>query len=135
MPDSWKYAHVLQFPQSDLCMCGHTEAHHHNRHGYCSSCLMGGDEKPVDIADDPSDDVYGALFPDSRPFMYGRCEKFHRWTPQRVKAFWAIANITIGLEAGVEQAILDDFSPDPHNWDMWTRGYWRYHPIGATQRP
>lgn len=126
MPDSWKYAQVLRFPQSDLCECGHDEAHHNNRHGFCYECLMGGAGEP-DIADDPSGDVYRMMLHGSR--VRESCDRFRRWPAKRVKAFWKIANIGIALRYGLEQTILDDFSPDPGNWDMWTRGNWRYDPI------
>jgi len=135
MPNSWKYAQVLQFPQSDLCECGHPASHHNNRRGFCYDCMMGGGEKPADIADEPPDDVYATIFRGPRSLLRDGCEHFRRWSPKRVKAFWKVVNIGIALKYDLEQTMLDDFSPNPDNWGMWTRGYWVYRPIPNTLQP
>lgn len=104
MGNSWKYAQTLQFPQSDLCECGHYRKDHNNMKGCCILCMDHG--KLKDISDSPPDDVLGFLVGERE-----KCEKFRKWSVERVRAFWEIANVALNFNTNTEQTILDDFYP------------------------
>jgi len=101
MGNSWKYAQILQFPQSGLCECGHRRKDHNNMKDWCHKCWGYG--KVADMTDPPPDDVLG--------FLVGKreeCKKFHHWSVERVRRFWTAVNI--------EQTILDDYYPISNNY-------------------
>jgi len=102
MGNSWKYAQRLQFPQSDLCECGHYRKDHNNMKGFCYLCP--DPHKPIEMSQPPPDDVFRHLFGERE-----ECKKFHKWSVERVRRFWNIVNISLGVKTNTEQTILDDY--------------------------
>jgi len=102
MGNSWKYAQTLQIPQSDLCECGHYRKDHNNMKGFCIPCMYDG--KLTDMTSPPPDNVF-SLFVNKRE----KCERFHKWSVERVRAFWQIANSFLWIKTNTEQTILDDY--------------------------
>jgi len=111
---------VLQFPQSDLCECGHHRKDHHRRsNGASGFCYLCPDpNKPIEMGQPPTDDVFGLLVGEQE-----KCEKFHKWSVERVRRFWNVANIMLSLKTNREQTILDDFHPvfDKYGYQMGTK--------------
>lgn len=114
MGNSWKYAQVLQFPQSDLCECGHTREYHNNKTGWCYKCPDY--KKLPDISASPPDDVLDTLLIEQdRPSWFAQnrdsCEKFRHWSIERVRAFLKVYNIMLWSATGMEQTLIDDYLP------------------------
>jgi hypothetical protein len=61
------------------------------------------------MSQSPSDDVLSFIFGVRN--KREDCEEFHKWSTERVRAFWQIPNIMIRLYTNMEQTILDDYFP------------------------
>jgi hypothetical protein len=81
MHNSWKYAQVIHLPEDNKCECNHYRSQHNNMKGFCLICMN----------------------------RYEKCEKFRKWSVERVREFWQVANIAIHTKTGTEQTIMDDY--------------------------
>lgn len=105
MGNNWGRSYqFLQTPQDNLCECGHYRRDHNGKKGFCFLCTGYSDNTKIEIGASPPDDVLGHLLGKRE-----KCEKFRRWSTERVRAFWQIANIMLRFYTNREQTILDDY--------------------------